>query len=180
MGSSSFSVATNNIDQSANLFSLPTTEDGSTVPTPAPAPLNGGDENIPSGDMFQPQWGDFVPTATPVAGQLTPPPTPSNDLSLLGNTVTPLSTSEQATPIDSFQQITDNDDLFASLPSASDQNENSFNLAAQGEELASAPSADLGVSTDFSDVAGEIPPFMLGTGKKLKVRRNGGKWRASI
>lgn len=118
-----------------------------------------------------------MPTTTPVAGQLSPPAA-GNDLSLPEHGITPLPTSEQATPIGAYQQTTNNGDLLASLPPASSQNENSFNL--EGGELASAPSVDLGVSTDFSDVAGEIPPFMLGTGKKLKVRRNGGKWRADI
>lgn len=118
-----------------------------------------------------------MPTTTPVAGQLSPPAA-GNDLSLPEHGITPLPTSEQATPIGAYQQTTNSGDLLALLPPASGQNENNFNL--EGGELASAPSVNLGVSTDFSDVAGEIPPFMLGTGKKLKVRRNGGKWRADI
>ena len=151
---------------------MPTLEDGSTVPTPTPVAPNGGNENISPGDN---SWGDFVPTTTPVAGQVTPPAA-GNDL-----TITPLSTSEQATPVDYYQQTTNNDDLFASLPPASGQNnENRFNLDAQGGELASAASADLGTGTDFTGAAGEIPPVVLGTGKKLRVRRNGGKWRAIV
>lgn len=153
---------------------MPTLDDATTIPTPSPAAPNGGNENVSPGDISSPQWGDFVPTTNPVAGQLTPPAAAGSDLSLQANGITPLPTSEKATPIDSDQQTTSNDDLFASIPTASGQNENGFNLAAQGGELASAPSAD------FSDAAGEIPPSVLGLGEKLRVRRNGGKWRAVI
>lgn len=136
---------------------------------------NGGNENISPGDISLPQWGDAVPTTTPVAGQLTPPAA-GNDLS-----ITPLPTSEQGKPNDDYQQTSNNDDLFASIPPASGQdNENNFNLAAQGGEIASASSADLGADTDFSGAAGETPPFVLGKGKKLRARRNGGKWRAIV
>lgn len=150
---------------------MPTLEDGSTIQTPTPVAPNGGNENISPGDN---SWGDFLPTTTPVAGQLNSPA--GKDLS-----IAPLPTNEQATPIDYFQQTTNNDDLSASLPPASGQNnENSFNLDGQGGELAFAASADLGTGSDFSGAAGEIPPFVSGKGKKLRVRRDGGKWRAIV
>lgn len=130
-----------------------------------------------------------MPTTTPVAGQLTPPAA-SNDPPLQANDITLLPTSEQATPVDYYQQTpttNENDDgLFASLPSppASGQNDgtNFDNLAVpqSGGKIESAPSPDLGVgSTDFSGTAnGDFSPFVLGMGKKLRVRRNGGKWGA--
>lgn len=126
-----------------------------------------------------------MPTTTPVAGQITPPAA-SNDPPLQKNGNTVLPTSEQATPIDYYQQMpttNDNsDDLFASFPPpASGQNAgNNFNNLAVPQSGEKIP--DLGVgSVDFSGAAnGELPPYALEMGKKLRVRRAGGKWRATI
>lgn len=168
------------------MFTLPSLDSESTVPTPSPAAPN-GNENISPEDIPYPQWGDFVPTTTPVAGQPTPPAA-SNDppLQANGNTFIP----EQATPIDYYQQTPttneNSDDLFASLPPASGQNDgiNFNNLAVpqSGENLDSAPSPDSGVSsTDSLGAAnGELLQFVPGIGKKSRVRRTGGKWRASV
>lgn len=134
-----------------------------------------------------------MPTTTPVAGQLAPPAAASSDPPRQANGITPPPTSEQATPIDYYQQTPttneNNDDFFASLPPpppASGQNDgtNFNNIAVTQSEgkIDSAPSLDLGVSgTDFSGAAnGELLPFVVGMGKKLRVRRTGGKWRAII
>lgn len=134
-----------------------------------------------------------MPTTTPVAGQLTPPAA-SNDQPLQANGNTFLPTSEQATPIDYYQQKTpttdekNGDDLFASLPSppASGQDDgNNFNNLAvphSGGNLDSAPSPNFGVSSTDSLGAdnGELLQFVPGIWKKLRVRRSGGKWRAIV
>lgn len=126
-----------------------------------------------------------MPTTTPDGGQLTAPAA-SNDPPLQANGNAFLPTSEQATPTDYYQQTNENsDDLFASLPPppASGQNDgtNFNNLAVlqSGENLDSAPSPDL--STDFLGASnGELLQFVPGIGKKLRVRRTGGKWRAIV
>lgn len=199
------------MDQSANLFALPSLDNSEiTVPTPTLSPAAAATATPPSGignispieDIPYPQWGDFVPTTTPVVAgqQLTPPAAASNEPALEaanGNTFLLPTSSEQATPIDYYQQQTpttneNGDDFFASLlpppPAASGQNDgtNFKNLAVPqtGKNLDSAPSTDLGVdSTDDSlgaDNNGEILQFVPGIGKKLRVRRNGGKWRAMV
>lgn len=172
------------------MFALPSLESESTVPTPSPAAPS-GNENISPEDIPYPQWGDFVPTTTPVAGQLTPPAA-SNDPPLQANGNTFLPTSEQATPIDYYQQTAttdeNGDDLFASLPppSALGQNDgtNFNNLAAPqgGRNSDSTPIPNLGVSsTDLLGADnGELLQFVPGIGKKLRVRRSGGKWRAIV
>lgn len=169
---------------------MPSLDNESTVPTPSTAAPN-GNENISPEDISFPQWGDFVPTTTPVAGQLTPPAA-SNDPPLQANGNTFLHTSEQATPIDYYQQTPttneNSDDLFASLPPplASGQNDgtkfNNLAVPQSGEILDSSPSPDLGFSgTDSLDAAnGELLQFVPGIGKKLRVRRIGGKWRAIV
>lgn len=179
---------------------MPSLDSEITVPTPTPFPAAAaaaptGNGNIsPTEDIPYPQWGDFVPTTTPVAGQLlTPPPAAtSNEPSLQvanGNTFLP--TSEQATPIDYYQQtptINENgNDLFASLPlppppspPASGQYDgaNFKNLAVpqSWENLDSAPSSDSLGDADNGEILQVVP----GIGKKLRVRRTGGKWRAMI
>lgn len=131
-----------------------------------------------------------MPTTTPVGGQLTPPAA-SNGPPLQANGNTFIPSSEQATPINYYQQTPttneNSDDLFASLPPpASGQNDgtNFNNLAVpqSGENLDSAPSPDLGASnTDSLGAAnGELLQFVPGIGKKLRVRRTGGKWRAIV
>lgn len=127
-----------------------------------------------------------MPTTTPVAGQLTPPAA-SNDPPLQANDITLLPTSEQATSIDYYQQTPTtneiNGGIFASLPSPPAPGQNygtNFDTLAvpqSGGQIESAPSPDLGVgSTDFSGaVSGDFFPFVLGMGKKLRVRRSGGK-----
>lgn len=176
------------------MFALPSLESESTVPTPSPAAPPSGTENISPEDIPYPQWGDFVPTTTPVAAGLLTPPAASNDPPLQANGNTFLPTSEQATPIDFYYQQTpttdekNGDDLFASLPSppASGQNDgtNFNNLAVphSGGNLDSAPSHNFGVSSTDSLGAdnGELLQFVPGIGKKLRVRRSGGKWRAVV
>lgn len=132
-----------------------------------------------------------MPSTTPVAGQLSPPPAAANDqpLQANGNILLP-TTSEQATPIDYYQQTPttneNSEDLSASLrpPPASGQNDginfNNLAIHQSGENLDSALIPDLGLSsTHPSSVAnGELVPFELGVGKKLRARRTGEKWRA--
>lgn len=132
-----------------------------------------------------------MPTTTPDGGQLTAPAA-SNDPPLQANGNAFLPTSEQATPTDYYQQTPttneNSDDLFASLPPppASGQNDgtnfNNLAMPQSGENFDSAPSPDMGVSSTDSLGAsnGELLQFVPGIGKKLRVRRTGGKWRAIV
>lgn len=129
-----------------------------------------------------------MPTTTPDGGQLTAPAA-SNDPPLQANGNAFLPTSEQATPTDYYQQTPttneNSDDLFASLPPppASGWNDGTdFNNLAVPQSGDSAPSPDLGVSSTDSLGAsnGELLQFLPGIGKKLRVRRTGGKWRAIV
>lgn len=140
-----------------------------------------------------------MPTTTLVAGKQVIPPAAaaaSNEPPVQaanGNSFLLPTSSEQATPIDYYQQTSttneNGDEFFASLPfppPASGQKDgtNFKNLAVPqtGKFLDSSPSPDLGVeSTDsLGTDNGEILQFVPGIGKKLRVRRTGGKWRAMV